>query len=65
MKSVRSILNFLNHGNLTEKRRISCGLETEQIRKHFLKMPEKEPADTKALFVPAAAIDADRIEVML
>ena len=42
----------------------SCGLETEQIKKHFLKMLGKEPADTKALFIPTAAIDADAIEVL-
>ena len=29
----------------------SCGLETEQIKKHFLGMLGKEPADTKALFM--------------
>ena len=42
----------------------SCGLETEQIKKHFLKMLGKEPADAKALFIPTAAIDADAIEVL-
>ena len=42
----------------------SCGLETERIKKHFLKMLGKEPADTKALFIPTAAIDADAIEVL-
>lgn len=42
----------------------SCGLETEQIKKQFLKMLEKKPADTKALFIPTAAIDADAIEVL-
>ncbi len=42
----------------------SCGLETEQIKEHFLRMLGKEPADTKALFIPTAAIDADAIEVL-
>ena len=28
----------------------SCGLETEQIKKHFLGMLGKEPADTKNAF---------------
>ena len=42
----------------------SCGLETEQIKKHFLGMLGKEPADTKALFIPTAAINADAIEVL-
>ena len=42
----------------------SCGLETEQIKEQFLKMLGKEPADTKALFIPTAAIDADAIEVL-
>ena len=42
----------------------SCGLETEQIKEYFLRMLGKEPADTKALFIPTAAIDADAIEVL-
>ena len=42
----------------------SCGLETEQIKEHFLRMLGKEPAETKALFIPTAAIDADAIEVL-
>lgn len=42
----------------------SCGLETEQIKEHFLGMLGKEPADTKALFIPTAAINADAIEVL-
>lgn len=42
----------------------SCGLETEQLKEHFLRMLGKEPADTKALFIPTAAIDADAIEVL-
>ena len=42
----------------------SCGLETEQIKEHFMQMLGKEPADTKALFIPTAAIDADAIEVL-
>ena len=42
----------------------SCGLETEQIKEHFLEMLGKEPADTKALFIPTAAINADAIEVL-
>ena len=40
----------------------SCGVETEQIKEHFLRMPGKESAETKALFIPTAAIDADAIE---
>jgi peptidase E len=39
-------------------------LETEQIKGQFLRMLGKEPADTKALFIPTAAIDADAIEVL-
>ena len=42
----------------------SCGLETEQIKEHFLRMLGKESAETKALFIPTAAIDADAIEVL-
>ena len=42
----------------------SCGLETGQIKEQFLKMLGKKPADTKALFIPTAAIDADAIEVL-
>lgn len=42
----------------------SCGLETEQLKEHFLRMLGKDPADTKALFIPTAAIDADAIEVL-
>ena len=42
----------------------SCGLETEQIKEQFLKMLGKESAETKALFIPTAAIDADAIEVL-
>ena len=37
----------------------SCGIETDKIKKHFLQMLNKEPSDTKALFIPTAAIDAD------
>ena len=42
----------------------SCGLETEKIRDHFLKMLGKDPRDTRALFIPTAAIDADAIDVL-
>ena len=42
----------------------SCGLETEQIKEQFLKILGKESAETKALFIPTAAIDADAIEVL-
>ena len=42
----------------------SCGLETEQIKEQFLEMLGKASADTKALFIPTAAIDADAIEVL-
>ena len=42
----------------------SCGIETEKIKKHFLEMLGKAPSDTRALFIPTAAIDADAIEVL-
>lgn len=42
----------------------SCGLETEQIKMSFLEMLGKDPRDTKALFIPTAAIDADAIAVL-
>ena len=42
----------------------SCGIETDKIRKHFLQMLDKDPSDTKALFIPTAAIDADAIAVL-
>jgi len=42
----------------------SCGIETEKIKEHFLKMLDKLPSDTKALFIPTAAIDADAIGVL-
>lgn len=42
----------------------SCGLETDKIKEHFLKMLCKEPSYAKALFIPTAAIDADAIGVL-
>ena len=42
----------------------SCGLETEQIKEHFLRMLGKESAETKALFILTAANNADAIEVL-
>ena len=42
----------------------SCGLETEQIKDRFLEMLGKDPAETLALFIPTAAIDADAIDVL-
>lgn len=42
----------------------SCGLETEEIKAKYLEMLGKAPADTKALFIPTAAIDPDAIEVL-
>ena len=42
----------------------SCGLETEQIKHCFLEMLGKDPAETLALFIPTAAIDADAIDVL-
>ncbi len=42
----------------------SCGIETDEIKQHFLKMLGKKPSDTSALFIPTAAIDADAIAVL-
>lgn len=42
----------------------SAGLETEEIKKHFMKMIEKDLSEVKALFIPTAAIDAGAIEVL-
>ena len=42
----------------------SCGVETENIKRHFLEMLGKEPGRAKALFIPTAAIDADAIAVL-
>jgi len=42
----------------------SCGLETEAIKQYFLKMLGRLPNETKALFIPTAAIDADAIAVL-
>lgn len=42
----------------------SCGLETEAIRRSFLDMMGKEPAEVKALFIPTAAIDPGAIAVL-
>ncbi len=42
----------------------SCGLETENAQDQFLKMLGKDAANSKALFIPTAAIDADAIFVL-
>lgn len=42
----------------------SCGLETETLKKHFLRLLGKNPSEAKALFIPTAAIDADAIAVL-
>ena len=34
------------------------------MKKHFLALTGKKPEDIKAVFIPAAAIDADAIEVL-
>lgn len=42
----------------------SAGLETEEIKRYFVKMLEKNVSEVKALFIPTAAIDAGAIEVL-
>lgn len=42
----------------------SAGLETEEIKKHFINLVGKDMSFVKALFIPTAAIDADAIEVL-
>jgi len=42
----------------------SCGIETQTIKAHFLRWLGKSPAETKALFIPTAAITADAIQVL-
>lgn len=42
----------------------SAGLETEEIKKIFLGMVDKDMALVKALFIPTAAINADAIGVL-
>ncbi|MDD6040348.1 MAG: Type 1 glutamine amidotransferase-like domain-containing protein [Clostridia bacterium] len=42
----------------------SCGLETEKIKEAFLQMLGKSTSDTRALFIPTAATDADAIAVL-
>lgn len=42
----------------------SCGIETETIKEHFLRWLGKSPADSRALFIPTAAIYADAIAVL-
>lgn len=42
----------------------SAGLETDEIKQHFMKILEKDMLNVKALFIPTAAIDADAIEVL-
>ena len=42
----------------------SAGLETVEIQKRFMEMINKDMAETKALFIPTAAQDADAIAVL-
>ena len=42
----------------------SAGLETDTIKDFFLELLSKKPQDTKALFIPTAAINADAIKVL-
>ena len=42
----------------------SAGLETEEIKKCFMDMANKDMALVRALFIPTAAINADAIEVL-
>lgn len=42
----------------------SCGLETGTIEEEFVKMLGKDPSESKALFIPTAANDADAIAVL-
>lgn len=42
----------------------SSGLETEPIKRVFLERLPKQPADTRALFIPTAANTPDAIEVL-
>lgn len=42
----------------------SAGLETEEIKKHFINLVGKDMTLVKALFIPTAAIDAGAIEVL-
>ena len=42
----------------------SAGSENKRIEETFLALTGKKPEDIKAVFIPAAAIDADAIEVL-
>lgn len=42
----------------------SAGLETEEIKEHFVKMIGKDMSEVKALYIPTAAIDAGAIAVL-
>ena len=42
----------------------SAGFENKRIEETFLALTGKEPEDIKAVFIPAAAIDPDAIEVL-
>ncbi len=42
----------------------SAGLETEEIQSYFMSLLSKDVTLVKALFIPAAAIDADAIAVL-
>lgn len=42
----------------------SAGLETEEIKEHFMDMLDKDMSLVKALFIPTAAIDAGAIGVL-
>ncbi len=42
----------------------SAGLETEEIKNHFISMLGKDTSSVKALFIPTAAIDAEAVKVL-
>lgn len=42
----------------------SAGLETEEIKKYFMDMANRDMSSIRALFIPTAAIDAGAIEVL-
>lgn len=42
----------------------SAGLETEEIKKYFMDMVDRDMSLVRALFIPTAAINADAIEVL-
>lgn len=42
----------------------SCGIETELLKQAFLQMLGKAATESRALFIPTAAIDADAVAVL-